>query len=151
MNFIKLIKIALYLSADKLVVFSFPSAYANTIAPSVISNFESYSSTSFSLKWSQPSYGIVNWYEVQYAVSINFSQALNFSAIASETVNVTGSSTEFNLTNLQKWTCYEVQIRAAITYQNVFGYTTFGAAKRKKTLEDGKSLPTSVGWPGRLF
>ena len=78
----------------------------------------------------------VDWYEIQYAVNDNCSQALNLSAISSQTVNATGNSTKLTLENLQKWTCYEVHIRATLI--NGSGYTNFSASERNRTLEDGK-------------
>ena len=110
--------------------------HSSIIDPPVINHLEGDTSTSLLLRWSKPSSVSVDWYEVQYTENNNCSKALDLSGVQSETVNVTGNRTEVRLSNLKKWTCYEVRIRGAVI--NGTSYTNFSTSVRNRTLEDGE-------------
>ena len=111
------------------------------------------SSTTLQVTWDRPSeaeiHGLIRQYNIQYRQvectvagksQTNGTNPTNgTNALSWSTVTVNGSVTSVDLSNLTKWSCYEVQVRAVTIKIGVWSET-----KQHRTREDGKKVCSHI-------
>ena len=122
-------------------------------------NITETSSITLQVTWNPPlkaqSHGVIRQYNIRYRqveCATDLTNSANGTNLTNETnernetnleswinVTVNGSTTSTELTNLTKWSCYKVQIRAATVKSGVWS-----DIKQHRTSEDGKRICSCI-------